>query len=111
MTATYTAHAKGQLRHYFHGKYFAGIALVFAEAYAAEQALLKLGAGWHISEYQATALIWHGDSDALNACKTVLVSFGADERKIDSLAKSVDYGEPFAIAVPIPVQGQGELAL
>ena len=93
--------AKGQLRHRFFGQYSAVIGLKFDCPGDAIAALPKLGAGWSRHETVDHALIWVGDSDALKACETTLERFGAEKRKIASLAKSVDYGEPFSITVEV----------
>jgi len=86
---------EGQLRHRFHGDYSAVIALSFESEKAASLALPLLP-NWHHGEKNKSILVWVGDSDALKGVKTLLGKFGADERKIDSLAKSVDYGERFS---------------
>jgi hypothetical protein len=92
--------AHGQLRHHFHGEYSATIAVQFESAEHADQALSKLGDGWKVGDKASNALIWFGNSEALKKCKEILVGYGADEKKIDSCAKSIDYGEPFDIDVP-----------
>lgn len=93
--------AKGQLRHQFFGTYSAVIALCFDDGNCASEALPKLGAGWYQSEKNSAALVWTGNFEELEACKAVLGSFGADVKKIDSIAKNIDYGETFAIVVEI----------
>ena len=95
------ANASGQLRHQFFGTYSAVIGLVFDDEYSATQALPKLGSNWKLADKNKKALIWVGNSEELKSCKTVLGSFGADIKKIDSIAKSIDFGEPFSIAVEI----------
>jgi hypothetical protein len=90
-----TTKADGRLRHHFHGTYSATIILQFPSGPAAALALPKLGAGWETARNHPEALVWSGESAALESVKAILGSFGADTRKIDSCAKSLDYGEPF----------------
>lgn len=101
--------AKGQLRHCFFGKYSALIALVFEDASQAKQALPRLGEGWGFGDKSDKALIWSGDSNSLVECKKMLGYLGADVEKIDSVAKSVDFGEPFSIEMDVPNPKQMEL--
>lgn len=100
------AKAKGILAHKFHGTYWAVIGLEFANADMAKAALPKLGEGWKVGEKQPSVLVWQGESEALDKCKKVLGSFGADTKKIDSLAKSIDYGEWFEVSIPLPDPNQ-----
>lgn len=93
--------AQGQLRHRFWGTYSAVIALVFADEHQAKSILSKLGKGWSPDIYYPKVLKWVGNSEELEECKRVLGSLGADVTKIDSLTKSVDYGEPFEIQADI----------
>lgn len=102
------AKASGQLRHCFFGTYSAVIALGFENEYQANQVLPKLGAGWQVGS-KPYALVWQGNTEELEACETILESFGADRKKIASLAKSIDYGERFEIAVEIVPQEQMSL--
>jgi hypothetical protein len=96
-----TRKARGQLRHRFHGEYSAVIALGFDSEADASECLPILSAkvnGWEAGKNKK-ALVWVGNSEELDACTHVLVSFGAEEKKIASLAKSIDYGEPFDVAI------------
>jgi len=102
---------KGQLRHCFFGSYSAVIALSFTNPSDASLALPLLGQGWKIAETESRALIWQGDSAQLSACKEVLGSFGADTKKIDSLAKSVDFGEPFQVELNVEDPNQLRLPI
>ena len=90
--------AKGQLRHRFWGTYSAVIGLEFAldQVNLAQEIL---GTSWASSQ-DSTVLLWTGNSEELEAVKVVLGKYGADTKKIDSLARSVDYGEPFTIEIP-----------
>jgi hypothetical protein len=103
------AKADGRLRHCFFGTYSAVIALGFADEYQAAQALPKLGKGWKLGEKSKKALIWQGSSEELDECTKVLVSFGAEEKAIASIAHSIDYGDPFSIEVEITPQEQASL--
>jgi hypothetical protein len=100
------AKANGLLRHCFFGAYSAVIALGFESEYEALTALPQLGSGWKVGEQTKKALRWEGDSDALEACKEVLAKFGADPDNIDSIEKSVDYGEAFNVEIEIVPQEQ-----
>lgn len=105
------AKGKGQLFHKFHGNYWAQVIVGFESAELATAAALVLGAPWKQS---VKAPEWVGcavDSAGLDVEKQKLGRFGADVRKIDSLAKSVDCGEPFEVAIPVtlPVPEQAAL--
>lgn len=89
--------ARGQLRHRFWGTYSAVIGLVFASEAEAMEARQTLGDDWQPSDKHPAALLWVGDSDALERVSDVLEAHGADRKKISSIAKSIDYGEPFEI--------------
>lgn len=102
------AKADGQLRHQFFGTYSAVIALVFQDAYQANQVLPLLGSGWKVGS-KPQALVWMGNGEELEGCKEVLGSFGADTDKIDSCAKSIDYGEPFTVEIEITPEEQMSL--
>jgi len=109
--ATYMTTAHGRLRHRFWGTYSAAIGLMFRDAADASACLPMLGDGWHVSPTQPAALVWSGDSKALDACIETLVRFGARREAIASLAKSIDYGEPFDCTFTLPIRGQETLAL
>lgn len=101
--------ANGQLAHHFWGEYFATIALGFANTTEAYLAQKTLGTDWKLGKKSSTALVWHGNREQLNALKKVLGSFGADLKKIDSIAKSIDYGEPFTVTIPVTDPNQMNL--
>jgi hypothetical protein len=110
------AKAKGILAHHFHGDYWATIGLEFANSEEALAAKTVLGdkckyAASKTKSAEAHLLIWNGNSEDLNAFKTVLGTFGADVNKIDSLAKSVDYGEPFEVAIPVEIAGPEQMEI
>jgi hypothetical protein len=92
----------GRLRHRFHGDYSAVIVLKFATPTHAERARTVLGSDlWQIPPDFNTAIVWTGNSDALACMKLKLAQVGADADKIDSLRTSIDYGEPFTVAIPV----------
>lgn len=91
--------AKGLLRHRFHGTYSAVIVLGFDSPEDVVQALPLLP-GFERHPKEPRALMWAGQRDALNETKAVLGTFGADVRKIDSIARSIDHGEPFEVTFP-----------
>jgi len=102
------AKADGQLRHCYFGEYSAVIALGFNDEYEANESIRKLGPGWKHGQ-KSNVLVWVGNTTELEGCKHVLVSFGADEKKIDSCAHSIDYGEPFSIHIEIVSKEQMKL--
>jgi len=100
---------EGLLRHHFWGEYFATVGIVFASAEDAAAARRTLGVPWNIGEKNARVLYTHVASEGLELLKEQLASFGADPRKIDSCAKSIDIGEPWTIVVPVVAPEQGAL--
>ena len=92
---------KGQLFHHFHGNYWASIVLLFDDQEQAAAALRVLGVPWKQSQKDPRALGCAVDSAQLEAVKRELGRHGADVRAIDSLAKSVDCGEPFTVEIPL----------
>lgn len=96
-----TVSAKGQLRHFFHMPYSAAIGLDFGTGENAALALKVLGDTWKTHPQSARVLMWQGNTEALNKVSDLLESYGAVRKKIASLAKSVDFGEPFDIVIPI----------
>lgn len=115
--------AKGQLRHRFWGRYSARVALRFdneADAVQGSEILRtsmpadmkpvinacgqpwKPGVFWHKSA--PTWCVLEFDQDDVNAVLDVLEKFGADRKKIDSVATSIDFGERFEISLPKPAQ-------
>lgn len=95
------ATGKGRLFHHFHGTYWAQIGLWFEDGERAARALAVLGLPWKQSQKDPCVLGCAVDSAQLGAVKRQLGGFGADVRAIDSLAKSVDAGEPFTVQVPL----------
>jgi hypothetical protein len=68
-----------------------------------------MGSGWSQGAKSKEVLVWVGTSAELEECTKVLVSFGAEEAKIASIAKSIDYGEPFQVEVPVTPAEQTSL--
>ena len=100
--------ANGILRHRFWGEYSAVIGLVFDNSVYAQLALEKLGERWKVGK-DPKNLTWMGNSEELDLVTKILVSFGAEEKKIASIAKSIDYGEPFAIVMEVDDPNQQKL--
>jgi hypothetical protein len=97
-----SVHANGILRHCFFGTYTAVIGLTFESETHKQDAKKVLGNSWSDeSAKRKNILVWSGTSEELDEVKKVLVKYGADEKKIDSIAKSIDYGEPFEVNIPI----------
>lgn len=94
------AKATGRLAHHFWGDYCATIALVFKAPEHAALALPLLGSGWRRGKNRG-ALVWHGTGAELRECKSILAAFGADPDAIDSVAHSVDFGDDFAVTIPV----------
>lgn len=109
--------AKGILRHHFWGEYSATIALVFPDREQMEKALPVLqvedfgtfydvngdtrkSAGW-VSHPEKPMLFIHTSGPALEAVILRLSENGADRKKIDSCAKSIDHGEPFKVTIEV----------
>lgn len=92
-------HAEGRLRHHFWGEYRASMVLLFDSAPMLDAALAAgKFKGWERSQKRPdTVLHWFGGSDDLESTKDELVAHGAERDKIDSIAKSIDYGEPFEV--------------
>lgn len=96
-----TIRGKGQLAHHFHGTYWATIAIGFETEADARVALGVLGEPWKLGAKHPEALLCSVDSAKLEPVKVQLGQLGADVKAIDSVRKSVDYGEPFTIEVPV----------
>lgn len=103
--------AKGQLQHHFWGDYKATIVLLFHSRELAEQALAKLP-GFALHHVDKRALVFFGGGDKLKAVEQLLKEYHADLKKVTSLAKSIDYGEPFTVEIdltPEPTEKQEAL--
>ena len=111
--------AKGILAHKFHGNYWCVIALQFDSEENARDGMLVLNksllnaacARQYAIGKHPEVLVWQGNSEELSICKVVLGSFGADVNKIDSIAKSIDHGEWFAVSIPMEMNNPNQLSL
>jgi hypothetical protein len=92
--------AKGQLRHHFWGDYKATIVLKFHSPVLASAAVAQLP-GFNVHERDTSALVFFGGGEQLKLVEALLVSLGADRKKIRSVRYSIDYGERFEIAVDL----------
>lgn len=109
--------AIGQARHRFWGEYSAVIALKFDSEEELKNALPQLkvevvGDYLHASGHRELCQGFSQVKEQTNSCVAFtagvmldrivdkLVEFGADRRKILSMAKSINYGERFEINVP-----------
>lgn len=118
MNAQTKIKAKGQLQHHFWGTYSATLILKFQSEKDREKAIPfltveKLGAyrnangatvqetGWQTHPADATATLIHAGKETLEAITEKLVAFGADKKKINSMAKSIDFGERFEIEMVV----------
>lgn len=106
--------AQGRLRHCWFGEYSARIALKFASPEAALEAQAVELTDWRIAEETPQILVTSAAKGELKAIIAHLVRLGADPKKIDSIAHSIDYGDPFQIEVlpradaaqvPLPLEG------
>ena len=117
MNATTKFIARGILKHHFWGHYVADIVIAFKDVAAVPIALEKLklkiheptyrGATgglfrteWKVSMQDSRAIMISAEGDALEEIQLLLCSFGADEKKMNSMATSMDSGEVFQIEIP-----------
>jgi len=120
--------ASGQLAHHFWGDYCADIVLSFPTPWDCAEALKALqpdnagtvarpsggsveGIGWQILEKAPHAAFIRCSGATLDQVTDRLVEYGADRKKIASLAKSVDRGEPFSITMLIEDTDPAQLQL
>ena len=89
----------GQLRHRFWGDYSAAIVIQFDSPSSAERAIPHLSPKGFLPQWQSAEnyVRIEVDNDQLDQLTSHLGSLGADTTKITSLARSVDYGEPWTI--------------
>ena len=109
-----TLKAEGLLRHRFWGDYSAVLILKFDSPESCLIALPRLapkGAefGWDQSETNKCCALAVVDSDQLSKLEAHLETLGAEKKKIASLAKSVDHGEPFSISFEVEHPDQMKL--
>lgn len=87
-------HAIVRLQHHFWGDYKATIIAAFDTPEQAARANDSVEfADWDVHEREPRALVYHGGGAELKANEAMLVKFGADKKKLGSLAKSIDFGE------------------
>lgn len=91
--------AKGQLKHHFWGTYAASVWLVFESATEAAVALAGPFAAWKANPKHPDTIGFHGSDPQLQAQLNILAAHGADLKRVSSLAKSIDYGEPFEVDI------------
>ena len=109
--------ADGKLRHRFWGKYSAHIILIFESDREAKKALPALeftptskiymangdihkSLGWIQGKTYPDTLQVEVAGDDLKAVEQKLKEYGADVKKMGSMAKSADWGEPFNVTIP-----------
>lgn len=100
---------EGQLVHHFWGDYCCDIVIRFDTAAEAETVLESglLGEHWSQSAKDDFAIVaLRINRDQLETIKDALEAQGADRRKIDSVARSIDYGEPFEIRMDLDPRQQ-----
>ncbi len=96
---------EGQLRHHFWGDYGATIVIVFKDEASARDVLPKLP-GCKVSEKASHVLVFHGGGDAFETIKKAISDFRAplnarDGEPVDSVARSIDLGPPFAVEIDV----------
>lgn len=114
-----TLKVKGQLRHRFFGDYSAKIGLKFESEQQAKAALPlikarlpepmemvreadgRLNYGGIFESNNDQVLLLMVASQDMNAVKALLSSWGADPEAIDSVATSIDFGQPFTCEIPL----------
>lgn len=111
-----TSHkAVGMIRHHFWGQYVAEIILGFESAESAKLAIEKLKlentasyrdacgnariSNWFIHSKDPRAILLTVSEKAWEEMEIRLISFGADKKKMNSMAKSIDHGEKFEIEI------------
>lgn len=94
-----TITAEGQLRHHFWGDYHASIYLHFASDIDAAVALAHALPEWKANPKAPSVIGFHGKGAALESQLAALEALGADMAKVNSVAKSIDVGEPFTITI------------
>ena len=91
--------ARGQLQHHFWGTYAASIVLQFETEYCAGRAQQTVLTMFSPHPSESRALQYHGSGMALRTVEALLKRLGADPAKLGSVARSIDFGEPFTIDV------------
>lgn len=84
--------------HHFHGTYWATIILVFSDKESARDAKMVFGDNW--THEMENLIFSHGEPE-LTTALDLLEKFGASKEDVTSCKKSIDYGLPFEIDVPV----------
>lgn len=114
-TAATTVTGQGILQHHFWGEYHATLTIVFERPGYAQLAARVLGPPWRaeplgFSMNPSPVVACFVDEKVLPAVKEVLVHYGADRNKVNSVATSIDFGEPWTIEIPFPFTWLAEAA-
>jgi hypothetical protein len=93
--------AIGQLQHHFGGSYAATIVLRFESEMDASIALAHAftSPSWCLHPERPNVLVFHGSGHELEHALCLLAQHGADRNNVQSVAKSIDYGERFTITI------------
>jgi len=95
---------RGQLQHHFWGTYCATIVLQFDDATTAARVVEDdRFCSWHLHTKHRNTIAFHGSDPELAQAIAVLVACGADRRKVESVAHSIDFGDPFTVAIELDV--------
>jgi hypothetical protein len=90
----------GRLRHCWFGEYAATIVVQWHTPALALQSLEAFPM-FEIHAAEPRAIHFHGGGTDLKAAEAALKAHGADMRKVGSLARSIDFGEPFTVTIPL----------
>ena len=114
--------ARGQLHHHFWGEYCADIVLRFESPEDAKTGCSQINSDkndkfaepkfqvW--DKYPDSIFIKEISSEELGNLETLFSEkYGAEEKKIASLAKSVDRGEPFTLTINAENQDPNQIEL
>lgn len=97
-----TIKAKGCARHHFWGEYYMSIALCPERPEDAPTLVGVLGAPWQLHALGGAAIASAVPSGpVLDAVLATLARYGADIDAVQSVAHSIDHGDPFSIAVDV----------
>jgi len=91
---------KGQLQHHFWGDYSATICILWHSPALALQALQSFPQ-FEIHPNEPRAIRYHGTGADLKLAEASLRDHGADMGKVGSMKRSIDYGEPFEVVIPV----------
>jgi hypothetical protein len=90
----------GRLQHHFWGQYHATVILQWSSVALAQQAL-QIFPLFKVHPEDSRVLVYHGTGAELKQVEQALRAAGADMRKVTSVAKSIDFGEPFTVGMPL----------